>query len=53
MHSLLMSPCLHDLIVTSLVVTWFLDSELSNCLINASISQEGGIQIFLVRALKI
>ena len=36
MRSLVMSPCSHDLIVTSLVVkligTWFLDSELSTCL---------------------
>ena len=35
MHSLVMSPCSHDLIVTSLVVkligAWFLDSELSTC----------------------
>ena len=35
MHSLVMSPCLCDLIVMSLVVkligAWFLDSELSTC----------------------
>ena len=35
MHSLVMSACSYDLIVTLLVVyligTWFLDGELSTC----------------------
>ena len=37
MHSLVMSPHSHDLIVTSFVVkligAWFLDSELSTCFV--------------------
>ena len=40
MHSLVMSPCSHDLIVKSLVVyrtgTWFLDKEQSICFSNKS-----------------